>query len=210
MFMLNLRKDHLFCHSQISWDNNLSKLSQNTTNRKVMVGNWRGWNHTVSQPCTILKILLVWHLNRCFYTLTKRGIVTHDFSVCWVMSQSRESQPEPDPRCAKRWDLMNTLGLFKSNQYSCEPEPQVKRVSLSKRSSNVFPAECKEDEIFRHTTPLFLLRSKSPLGPSGVNKGRCSKWYANWKEGGKKRSCTNQLANPAFPTLHILKENFSI
>lgn len=143
-----------------------------------------------------------------FLNVDKKGIVTCDFSVCWVMSQSRESQPEPDPHRAKRRDLMNTLGLFKSNQYPCEPEPQVKRVSLSKRSSNVLPAECEEDEIFRHTTPLFLLRSKSPFGPSGVNKGRCSKWYANWKEGGKKKKLHKSTRQPRISDTSHLKRKF--
>lgn len=112
-------------------------------------------------------------------------------------------------RCTtKHWGLTNALEPFKSNQSCREPGAPVKPVWLSKHSSNVFPAEFKEDEILRRTTLLFLLRSKSPLRPSGVNKGRCSKWYANWKK--KKKSSTNQLAGLAFPTLHILKENFSI
>lgn len=105
--------------------------------------------------------------------------------------------------------IWQTLTPFKSNQDSCKPEPPVKPVWLSKHGANVFPAEFKEDVILRRTTLLFLLRSKSPLRPSGVNKGRCSKWYANWKKK-KKSSSTNQLAGPAFPTLHILKENFGI
>lgn len=82
---------------------------------------------------------------------------------------------------------LDALTPFKSNQDSCKPEPPVKPVWLSKHGANVFPAEFKEDEILRRTTLLFLLRSKSPLRPSGVNKGRCSKWYANWKKKKKKQ-----------------------
>lgn len=96
--------------------------------------------------------------------------------------------------------------LFKSIQDSCEPEPQVKPVFLSKHSPNVFPAESKEDELLRHTTLPFLLRSKSPLRPSGVNKGRCSKWYANWKE--KKKKKLKSTRQPCIS--EILKENFCI
>lgn len=90
---------------------------------------------------------------------------------------------------------------FKSNQGSCKPEPPVKPVWLSKHGANVFPAEFKEDEILRRTTLLFLLRSKSPLRPSGVNKGRCSKWYANWKKKKQlhkstRRPCISDTSHP--------------
>lgn len=68
----------------------------------------------------------------------------------------------------KRWP-------FKSKPDSCEHEAPVEPVWLSKHGSNVLPAEFKEAGILRRTTLLFLLRSKSPLGPSGVNKGRCRK-----------------------------------
>lgn len=156
-------------------------------------------------------IILKSHVKKCriFHMLQKREI-THLTSDVEVMNHSSVSQPESDPHNTERWDLMNTLGLFKPTRICVNlnlSEAPIS-VSLSRQSSNVFPAECKEDEILSHTTLLFLLRSKSPLRPSGVNKGRCSKWYANWKK--KKKNSTNQLASPVFPTLHILKENSCI
>lgn len=91
---------------------------------------------------------------------------------------------------AKCRDFWSTLWAFPhQNGPPCEePEPEWSRPGYRSAALMFFLLSVKEDEIFRHTTPLFLLRSKSPLGPSGVNKGRCSKWYANWKEGeGRKK-----------------------
>lgn len=101
---------------------------------------------------------------------------------------------------AKCRDFWSTLWAFPhQNGPPCEePEPEWSRPGYRNAALMFFLLSVKEDEIFRHTTPLFLLRSKSPLGPSGVNKGRCSKWYANWKEGEgrKKKGGAAQINSP--------------
>lgn len=101
-------------------------------------------------------------------------------------------------------DQNNTLGLFKPTRIPVNVNLS-EAVSLSRQSSNVFPTEYKEDEILSHTTLLFLLRSKSPPSPSGVNKGRCSKWYANWKEKKKLYKSTRQ---PCISDTSHLKRKF--
>lgn len=103
----------------------------------------------------------------------------------------------------------NTAAPSRSNQDCCGNEAPVKPAWLSKHGSNVFPAEFKEDEILRRTTLLFLLRSKSPLRPSGVNKGRCSKWYANWKkerEKNKKKLHKSTRRSRISDTSHLKKK----
>lgn len=103
------------------------------------------------------------------------------------MSQSLNLTLESNHQCSEQrdlemdWHWSHLPGLLWTG-------PNVSEAGLSMQRSNVLPADCKDDEIFSRTTLLFLLRSKSPLRPSGVNKGRCSKWYANWKKKKKKKN----------------------